>query len=104
MSSSSAPSSVAMATSSPSRPKMTASFSRATRSPTVAVPLTMKRQVHPQLKAVHAPAVAADLFRGQLRVNHAGAGGHPLHVAGADTAVIALRVAVLDRAFEHVRD
>ena len=44
--------------------------------------LQARRQVHPDLEAVHAAALLADALRRHLRVHDAGAGGHPLHVAG----------------------
>ena len=39
-----------------------------------------------------------------LLVQDAAAGGHPLHVAGAERAAVAEAVAVLDRAGQHVGD
>ena len=39
-----------------------------------------------------------------LLVEDAAAGGHPLHVAGAERAAVAQAVAVLDRAGQHVGD
>ena len=63
--------------------------------------LERRRQIRPQLEAVHAPARVA--LRHFL-MQDAAAGGHPLHVAGAERAVVAEAVAVVDRAGEHVGD
>ena len=41
---------------------------------------------------------------GHFLVHDAAAGGHPLHVAGAEGAFVAEAVAVFDRAVEHVGD
>src|SRR5262249_7308130 len=63
--------------------------------------LERRRQVRPQLEAVHAPARIA--LRHFLVQNPA-ARGHPRHVAGAERALVAEAVAVIDRAGEHVGD
>src|SRR4029450_11288530 len=53
------------------------------------------RQVGPELKAVHA---AGGVALRHLLVHDAAAGGHPLHVTGAEAAAVAQAVAVLHRA------
>jgi hypothetical protein len=53
---------------------------------------------------VDAAALALDATRGHLGVDHAGAGGHPLHVAGAEAAAVADGVLVLELALEDVAD
>ena len=58
-------------------------------------------KIGPQLEAVHAAGVVA---LGHFLVDDAAAGGHPLHVAGGDGAVVAHAVAVLDGSGEHVGD
>ena len=58
-------------------------------------------KIGPQLEAVHAAACVA---LGHFLMNDAAAGGHPLHVAGGDGAVVAHAVAVLDGSGEHVGD
>jgi hypothetical protein len=63
--------------------------------------LQRRRQVGPELEAVHA---ALRVALRHLLVHDAAAGGHPLHVAGAERAAVAEAVAVLDRAGEHVGD
>src|SRR5262249_6196367 len=63
--------------------------------------LQTRRKVGPQVEAVHASARVA--LR-HLLVQDAAAGGHPLHVAGAERAFVAEAVAVLDRAGQHVGD
>ena len=57
-------------------------------------------QVEPKLKALH----QAFLLLGQLAVDHAPAGGHPLHPAVAEQALVAGRVAVPQAAGDHVGD
>src|SRR5580765_189480 len=61
-------------------------------------------QVHPDLEAVHAPALVADLARRLLGMNDTGAGSHPLHVAWLEHALVASGVLVLELALEHVGD
>ena len=63
--------------------------------------LQRRGQVRPQLEAVHA---ALRVTLRHLLVEDAAAGGHPLHVAGAQRAAVAEAVAVLDRAGQHVGD
>ena len=63
--------------------------------------LQRRRQVGPELKAVHA---ALRIALRHLLMHDAAARGHPLHVAGAERAAIAEAVAVLDRAGEHIGD
>ena len=58
-------------------------------------------EIGPELEAVHAASVVA---LGHFLVNDAAAGGHPLHVAGGDGALIAHAVAVFDGAGEDVSD
>src|SRR3546814_825630 len=58
----------------------------------------LRRQVHPQLEAAH----AAFLLLGHLRVHQAAAGGHPLHAAGDQQALVAVVVLVAHSAVEHV--
>ena len=63
--------------------------------------LQRRRQVGPQLEAVHAP------LRVSLRhflVENAAPGRHPLHVAGAELAAVSQAVAVVDAARQHVGD
>ena len=63
--------------------------------------LQRRRQVRPQLEAVHA---ALRIALRHLLVQDAAAGRHPLHVAGAQRAAIAEAVAVIDGAGEDVGD
>ena len=63
--------------------------------------LQRRGKVGPELKAVHAPARIA--LR-HLLMHDAAAGGHPLHVAGAQAAAVAEAVAVFDRTGEDVGD
>ena len=63
--------------------------------------LERRREIGPQLEAVHA---AGRVALGHFLVDDAAAGGHPLDVAGGDGAVVAHAVAVLDGAGEHVGD
>ena len=58
-------------------------------------------KIGPELEAVHA---ASRIALGHFLVNDAAAGGHPLHVAGGDGAVVAHAVAVLDGSGEDVGD
>src|SRR4029077_9757637 len=60
-----------------------------------------RREVGPQLEAMHTPGRVA---LGHLLVDDAAAGGHPLDVAGGDSAAVPHAVAVLDRSGQHVRD
>ena len=60
-------------------------------------------KVDPNLEAVLTPAFAHHALRGHLGVHHAGAGGHPLHVAGTNLAAMAGRIGVLILAFDHIR-
>ncbi len=46
----------------------------------------------------------AAIALGHLLVDDAAARGHPLHVAGADRAMVAHAVAMLDGPGQHVRD
>lgn len=61
--------------------------------------LVLGREVDPELEAV-GTAVA----RGDLGVDNAACGRHPLQVAGADIALVALEVLVEELALEHVSD
>src|SRR6267143_2029767 len=61
--------------------------------------LQRRRQVRPQLEAVHA---AGRVALGHLLVDDAAARGHPLDVAGGDGAAITHAVAVLDGSGEDV--
>ena len=63
--------------------------------------LQRRRQIGPELEAVHAALLVA--LRHFL-MQDAAAGRHPLHVAGAEIAAIAQAVAVLDVAGEHIGD
>ena len=63
--------------------------------------LQRRRQVGPELEAVHA---ALRVALRHLLMQDAAAGRHPLHVAGAERAAVAEAVAVVDRAGEHVGD
>src|SRR6267143_6470177 len=63
--------------------------------------LQRRRQVRPQLEAVHA---AGRVALGHLLMDDAAAGGHPLDVAGGDGAAIAHAVAVLHGPGKHVGD
>ena len=63
--------------------------------------LQPRRQVRPQLEAVHAAALVA--LRHFL-VQDAAAGGHPLHVARPHAAAIAQAVAMLHGPGQHVGD
>ncbi len=58
-------------------------------------------QIRPQLEPVHAAGAVAV---GHLLVDDAAAGRHPLHVTGADRALVAEAVGVIDRAGQHVGD
>src|SRR4029077_6999463 len=60
-----------------------------------------RRQVGPELEAVHA---ALRIALRHFLVQDAAAGGHPLHVARAEIAAIAQAVAVLDIAGKNVGD
>ena len=61
-------------------------------------------QVHPQLDAVRAPAGAQERLGGNLVVEDARAGGHPLRVALADDPAAAVGVVVRDHAVDDVGD
>ena len=63
--------------------------------------LQRRRQIGPELEAVHA---ALRVALRHFLMHDAAAGGHPLHVAGAERAAVAETVAVLDRAGEDVGD
>src|SRR5207248_5654576 len=63
--------------------------------------LQRRRQVRPQLKAVHA---ALRIALRHFLMKDAAAGGHPLHVARAEAAAIAEAVAMLHGTREDVRD
>src|SRR5262249_28889921 len=63
--------------------------------------LQRRRQVGPELKAMHA---ALRIALRHLLMHDAAARSHPLHVTGAERAAIAEAVAVLDRAREHIGD
>jgi hypothetical protein len=63
--------------------------------------LERRRQVGPELEAVH---LAVGVALRHLLVDDAAAGGHPLHVAGAERAAVAQAVGMLDGAGEHVGD
>ena len=58
-------------------------------------------KIGPELEAVHA---AGRIALGHFLMDDAAAGGHPLHVAGGDGAVVAHAVAVFDGAGEDVGD
>ncbi|CAM2158015.1 conserved hypothetical protein [Paraburkholderia tropica] len=66
--------------------------------------LVARRQVHPQLQAVHAAARARELGVGHLAVDHARTGRHPLDVARIQRARLPRRILVAEAAREHVRD
>ena len=59
------------------------------------------RKIGPELKAVHA---SGGIALGHFLMNDAAAGGHPLHVAGGDSAAVAQAVAMLDCPGQNVRD
>jgi hypothetical protein len=59
------------------------------------------RQIRPKLEAVHA-ALGVALWH--LLVHDAAARGHPLHVAGAERALVAQAVAVVDGAGQDIGD
>lgn len=59
------------------------------------------RQVDPQLDHFQFAAGLGEVFRVELLVEDPGSGGHPLHIARADDAAAAGRVAVLHFAFIH---
>ena len=63
--------------------------------------LPVGRQVGPVLEAPHGTGGA---HPGHLLVNDAAAGGHPLHVTGADHPPVAHAVAMFHQAFEDVGD
>src|SRR5207248_2129222 len=63
--------------------------------------LERRGKIDPELKAVHAPDGIA---LGHLLMNDAAAGGHPLHIAGADDAVISHTVTVVYRPGQDVGD
>ena len=63
--------------------------------------LQRARQVSPELEAVH-PALRVTTRH--LLVHDAGAGRHPLDIAGAEHALIAEAVAVIDFAGENISD
>ena len=63
--------------------------------------LQRRRQVRPELEAVHA---ALRIALRHLLMQDAAAGRHPLHVARAQLALVAEAVAVLDGAGEHIGD
>ena len=56
--------------------------------------LVFRRQVHPQLHHFQGAARLREGRRVKLFMHDAGAGRHPLHVAGADHAALARRIAV----------
>jgi len=64
--------------------------------------LVPRGQVDPDLEAVHDAPAAQEALRGQLRVHDAGARGHPLHVARAQLAAVAARIAVPVAPLQHV--
>ncbi len=64
--------------------------------------LLRRREVHPELEPVHAPALAEDARAWQLGVHDAGPGRHPLGVAGHEPPTAAPRVAVVHLAGEEV--
>ena len=63
--------------------------------------LVLPGHVHPQLHHFQRAAFAGEFLLVQLFVHEAGAGRHPLHVAGADVALVAGRVAVREHALVH---
>ena len=66
--------------------------------------LVLRRQVHPELHAVEAPAADDELLGRCLDVQDARAGGHPLRAAVEDPAATAVGVLVLDDPVDHVGD
>jgi len=64
--------------------------------------LVPRRQVHPHLEPVDAPAVLPNRLRRHLGVHHSTPGRHPLDVAGGDPAAVPGGVLVLERSLEHV--
>ena len=64
--------------------------------------LVARREVHPDLEAVDAPALLADGLRRHLGVHDAAPGRHPLHVARRDRAAVPGGVLVLELSLEHV--
>jgi hypothetical protein len=62
--------------------------------------LLARRQIQPQLKAAH----PAFLLFGHLRMHQPPTGGHPLHAAGYEHALVTVVVAVAHAAVEHVSD
>ena len=62
------------------------------------------RQVDPQLHGVERPAVAVGPLAGQLVVEDAATGGHPLRVALGDHTATAVGVVMGDLAIEDVAD
>jgi hypothetical protein len=62
--------------------------------------LVARGQVHPQLEAAH----AAFALLGHLRMHDAATGGHPLHRARLEHALVAMVVLVAHASVEHVGD
>src|SRR5262249_60452281 len=63
--------------------------------------LQRRGQIGPKLKSMHTPLCVA--LRHFL-MHDAAASRHPLHVAGAELALVPEAVAVIDGACEHVSD
>ena len=63
--------------------------------------LERRRQIRPQLEAVHAALLIA---LGHLLMDDSAAGSHPLHIPGRDGPAIADTVAVLHGSRENIRD
>jgi hypothetical protein len=60
-----------------------------------------RRQIRPELKAMHAPRLVA--LR-QFLMDDAAAGGHPLDVSGGDRTLVPQAVAMLDGSRQDVRN
>jgi hypothetical protein len=56
-----------------------------------------RRQIAPELEAVN-----GDAFGGDFIVNQTAAGGHPLHVAWQDRALMTLIVVMIDAALDDI--
>jgi hypothetical protein len=66
--------------------------------------LVARWQVHPQLQTVEQAAAGDQPLRRALDVQNPAARRHPLRVAIGDHAAATVRVLVLERAVDHVRD
>ena len=67
-------------------------------------PFSGPRKIDPQLDAVHMTALDHQFLAGQLVMEDAGSGGHPLGVAIVDDATPAVGVVMNERAVHEVRD